>query len=169
MKNTFLIIAFLYSLVMNAQDASFTASVSMDSVLLGNYIEVSFTLKNGKETQFDAPQFEGFQIVGGPNQSSSFQMVNGNVNQEVIYSYYLEPLEIGTYFIPPATVEMEDGFLETTPLEINVYPNPDGIKQSPQQPQNNFHFFDFPRTKPSTPNPPTTPQKPKKKRKIYKM
>ncbi|MEZ4980116.1 MAG: hypothetical protein R2769_00715 [Saprospiraceae bacterium] len=32
----------------------------------------------------------------------------------------------GSYFIEPASIEV-DGVMETLPLEVNVYPNPDGI------------------------------------------
>lgn len=148
-----------------AQEGQFSVAVSTDSLLMGNALEVTFSLKNVKGEQFEAPTFEGFEIVGGPNQSSSFQMVNGDVTQEMSYTYYLQPLDEGTFFIPPASIKTETGYLETQPLEVVVYPNPDGIIQEPNKPRSDFHFFDFPRTKQV---PPAT-QKPKKKRKIYKL
>ncbi len=167
MKGSFLFfILCCFSTSIFAQDAQFTVSVSTDSILLGNYIEVSFTLENAKGSNFDIPEFEGFDVVGGPNQSSSFQMVNGTISQEISYSFYLKPRDIGTYFIPPASIETKDGFLETLPIEVMVHPNPDGIQQTPT-PQQEFRSFGFPFE--NTPQPPTTPKKPKKKRKIYKM
>ena len=153
---------------LQAQEAQFSVSVSTDSLLMGNPLEVTFTLKNTDGKHFEAPVFEGFQIVGGPNQSSSFQMVNGDVSQEMSYSYYLQPVDIGTHYIPPASIETKDGFLETQPIEVIVYPNPDGIQQDFKKPRSNFHFFDFPRGH-QTPAPPNPSTKPKKKRKIYRL
>ena len=158
----------LITYCLHAQDAQFSVSISTDSLLMDNPLEVTFTLKNTDGKRFEAPQFEGFQIVGGPNQSSSFQMVNGDVSQEISYSYYLQPVDIGTHYIPPASIETKDGFLETQPIEIMVYPNPDGIQQNIRKPRSDFHFFDFPRSQPA-PNTPQKPTKSKKKRKIYRM
>ncbi len=158
------------------EGAAFKVEVSTDSVLLGNYIEVTFTLENASMEDFQVPTFEGFQIIGGPNQSSSFNMMNGEVTQKTSYSYYLEPKDIGTYFIPPATVSTGEQVLETIPLELLVVPNPDGIIQQPKSRreslgsdffgQNDFFSRDFFGTPPSQQAP---KKKIKKKRKTYKL
>lgn len=153
----------LITVVSYAQDAKFTATVTIDSVLLGNVIQVSFELKNAKGGQFNPPQFEHFDIVGGPNQSSSFSMVNGDVSQSMSYSYYLQPREVGTFYIEPASINADDTALETMPIEINVYPNPDGVKQDPPKKQMEFDFWSTPRQGEKK------KEKPKKKRKIYRM
>lgn len=146
-----------------AQSASFKVQLSTDSLLLGNYTEVSFTLENANGRNFQAPSFEGFQIVGGPNQSSSFSMVNGAVSQSLSYTYYIEPLEIGNYYIEPASIETDEGILETQPIEVIVVPNPDGIQQRPERKSRSLDLF-----KPLTPVEPT-PKKPRKKRRIYRI
>lgn len=151
-------------------EVKFTVEVNTDSILLGNHFEVSFTLENGKGTDFRAPQFEGFNIVGGPNQSSSFSMVNGDVTQSQSYSFYLEPKDIGNYYIEPASIEVDGQIIETAPVEIIAVPNPDGIKQTPKSNRKNeslFREFDF--GFPTPPEPPTPPAMKKKKRKTYKL
>ena len=149
-----------------AQEATFSVNVSSDSVLLGNYLRVTFLLKNANAQQFDPPTFEDFDVVSGPNTSSSMSVVNGVVSQSVSYSYYVQPRDIGNYYITAASVLVGDKTLETAPVEILVLPNPDGIIQRPQgehAPRTDF-FGNFPPPRPVTP-----PVPPKKKRKIYKM
>lgn len=145
-----------------AQDVSFTVEVSIDSLLLGNTTKVTFTLQNASGTNFNPPDFSGFQIVGGPSQSSSFSMINGAVTQSQSFSYYLEALEIGNFFIAPASVETEEGVLETIPIEILVVPNPDGLEQKAMPKQKSKQQEVMP---PVTP----TPKKSRKKRRIYRI
>ena len=172
----FLVSGFIYA----QEDAKFTVTVSTDSVLLGNYVEVTFTLENAAMEEFQAPVFEGFRIISGPNQSSSFSMMNGKVTQSASYSYYLEPKDIGSYYIAPAFVITEESTLETTPIEILVAPNPDGIIQNPKPKNDVFggdffgrnDFFSrdfFGRDGSDKSTPPKPIKKPKKKRKTYKL
>lgn len=143
MKKLFVVVASFMMISLTAfsqQEAKLTVEISSDSILLGNYIEVKFTIENAAVTNFEAPNFDGFNIVSGPNQSSSMMISNGKVSQSVAYSYYIEPVEVGTYFIQPAFVDTEEGALESIPLEVWVVDNPDGIIQRPQQ-KNSRNFF----------------------------
>lgn len=151
----------------NAQDVKFTVEVSTDSILMGNYFQVTFKMENGAFNNFSAPDFQDFSIVGGPNQSSSMSIINGVSSQSMSYSYYLEPKEEGQFFIEPASVEIEGTILETEPLEIKVVPNPDGIIQTPNRRENRIFdsFFEFP----SFPKGEQKKTKPKKKRKTVKI
>lgn len=156
------------------KDPKFTVRVSNDSILLGNSFEATFTLENAQGTNFQMPEFSNFTIVGGPNQSSSFSMMNGEVTQTISYSFFLKPKDIGNFYVEPASIEVDEMVLETQPLEIIAVPNPDGIIQRPKkrgQEWNDDFFgrsFDF--DMPSTPQPPPTPKtKKKKKRKTYRL
>ena len=136
MKKLFIFLAsfMMISLVaFSQQEAKLTVEVSNDSILLGNYIEVKFIIENASVKNFEAPNFEGFTIVSGPNQSSSMMISNGNVSQTMTYSYYVEPVDVGNYYIQPAFVDTDEGALESMPLEVFVVDNPDGIIQRPQQ------------------------------------
>lgn len=172
------------------QEAKLTVEVSNNSILLGNYVEVKFTIKNASIKNFEAPNFDGFNIVSGPNQSSSMMVSNGKVTQSVAYSYYIEPVELGSYYIQPAFVDTEEGALESMPLEVFVLDNPDGIIQQPQQNNrkdffnrgdlfggdsffggNDFFndFFDGQKNPLLQEDAPTNKKKKKKKRKVYKL
>ncbi len=108
----------------------FEVSVSSDSVLLGNYLEVKFTLRNGEGTNFLAPEFSGFKILNGPNMSQQYSMVGAEVARVVSYAFYVEPQDIGNYYIEPASIEVAGDVYETSPNPILVVPNPDGINQN---------------------------------------
>lgn len=158
-----------WSMAIFAQEGSFTVRVYPESILMGNQLEVQFKLEDVDGSNFQAPQFEGFHIVGGPSQSSSFSMINGQTNRSLTYTYYLEPKEEGNFYIEPASVEVGDKILSTLPVEIIVEANPDGIRQEGRQQQpRSFDFFNMPEL--SVPAPEPTPKtKPKKKRKIYRI
>jgi hypothetical protein len=62
------------------------------------------------------------------------------------YTFYLEPRDIGEYYIEPASVAVGEDILETAPLLIQVFPNPEGLVQppAPRQPAlPNFWNDDF--------------------------
>jgi hypothetical protein len=107
---------------------------------MNNYFTVSFTLENAEGANFMPPAFDEFEVASGPNTSSSMSIMNGQVSQKVTYTYYLRPRDIGNYFIEPASIESDEGVLETLPREVIVLPNPDGIIQQPQQRTQPFNF-----------------------------
>ena len=151
--------------------SEFMVTVSNDSILLGNYFQATFTLKNQSGQDFHPPSFKDYEIVSGPNQSMSSTFINGEMSQTISYSYLLRPKEIGTYYIEPADIQTESGILETVPIEINVFPNPDNIQQDipnqresfdPFEKFNGFDLFEFPSRKENL-------EKKKKKRRVYKI
>lgn len=169
-KTTALLLFAFVQTQAQAQTPEFKVNMNPDtSILLGNRFEVSFSLDNASGQNFQPPSFDGFYIVSGPNQSSSFSMINGETSQSLTYSYYLEPKEAGNYFIEVASIDTGDETLYTLPIEVVVLPNPDGIIQQPTPTQRkSFDFFNpsdiqspFEKSKPKT--------KPKKKRKIYRI
>ena len=126
-------------------EPQFSIEVSNTSVLLGNYFQVTFTLKNGDGNKFEAPTFNDFDIVSGPNQSSSFSMMNGVTTQSISYTYYLQPKDVGNYYVEPAFIEVDGKTLETQPIEILVLENPDGIIEKPKSKSpRQMEFFNFP-------------------------
>jgi len=156
------------------KDPKFTVEVTNDSILLGNSFEVTFILENAQGANFQMPEFADFALVGGPNQSSSFSMVNGDVTQTMSYSFFLEPKDIGNFYVEPASIEIDEIVLETQPIEIIAVPNPDGIiqrsKKRGQEWGDDFFGRSFDFNMPATPEPPATPKKKKKKkRKTYRL
>ena len=72
----FILIALMGVVQSIAQEVSFDAKVSKRSMGLNERLRVDFIMnQNGDD--FTPPDFSGFRVVGGPNQSISNSWVNG--------------------------------------------------------------------------------------------
>lgn len=121
------------------EKAVLTARVSADSIVLGNFFELTITLEGAALRQLEMPALDGFEVVAGPKMSSSMSIINGKVSQTTTHSYFYKPLEIGLYSIPPIFVETDSETMETDPIEIFVVPN-DGTTTGKLQEGNPFEL-----------------------------
>lgn len=135
MTSKILLIVFLFGSLNYAQ--KFYASVDKNKVGLNEQFEISFTFE-GKDinslNNFTPPAFTNFLALSGPNQSTSMQIINGNVSASRTYSYYLQPRSIGKYTIGSASIQFDGGTFKTQPLTIEVVK---GNTQPRQQSNNN--------------------------------
>src|SRR6476620_8032941 len=76
--------------------ARFSASAPK-SVPQNSNFQLSFTLENANGNNLHPPSISDFQVLSGPNTSTSMQWVNGNVTQSVTYNYILRPKNQGTF------------------------------------------------------------------------
>lgn len=102
----------------NAQ-VSFVAKVSKKSLGINERLRVDFEM-NEDGDNFVPPSFNGFNVVGGPNQSISNSWINGRRSYSKTYSYFLAPKSQGTFTINQATIEIEDQIYKTTPVKVTV-------------------------------------------------
>jgi len=103
------------------QDApSFEARADAREVLLGSYFEVTFSLRDGDGSNFQAPSFRDFVVVAGPSRSISTRIINGQVTRQMSYSYSLKPRRIGRFSIGAASIEVGGNTLRTEPVSISV-------------------------------------------------
>lgn len=131
-KNIYFSLLFvLSSLSILAQDAKLIVEISNDTLLIGNYIQVKFTLENFGG-QFEMPELDGLRVISGPNTSSSMSMINGEIEQSSSYAFYLEPLDVGISTIGSSYIVTEQGTLESQPITLFVQSNPDGVQLNPQ-------------------------------------
>ena len=73
-----------------AQGVSFEAKVSKRTLGLNERLRVDFIMnENGDD--FTPPNFDGFRVVLGPNQSISNSWVNGKRSFSKTYTYFLTP------------------------------------------------------------------------------
>ena len=111
-----------------AQDPTLKVS-SPRQVSVGQKFQVVFE-SNAEGKNFTAPSFEGFNVVGGPFQSSSssFQMVNGSMSHSVsvTYTYALMAYQEGTFHIGPATLTVKGNKITSQPFDIAVGPDNGG-------------------------------------------
>lgn len=118
MKKLLFVITVLFHVSLFAQ-TQFVASVSKNSLGINERLRVDFAM-NEDGDNFNPPAFEGFRIVGGPNQSVSYSWVNGRKSFEKTYSYFLQPLKKGTFVIKQATIEINGQVYKTSPLKVTV-------------------------------------------------
>jgi len=116
----FLIILFNFnnSLFSQSDSLSFYTKVSKKTLVINEQFRVDFKF-NADGSDFNPPNFEGFRVVGGPNQSVSNLYVNGKRKYNKTYSYFLVPIKKGLLSIGTATIEY-DRVYETKSVNINV-------------------------------------------------
>jgi len=102
-----------------AQDLKFTASVSKTEAGTGEQIEITFSV-NGNGDRFTPPDMNGFQVIGGPNQSTSMEMINGNTTVNLSVSYLLLAVKEGEFTIGPATIVVNGRKLTSNSIKIKV-------------------------------------------------
>ena len=109
-----------------AQDNPTLTVSAKKQVVVGERFQVVFEA-NGESRNFQAPTFEGFNVVGGPftSSSSSIQMVNGSVTRSTrnSYTYALQASREGTFRIGSASVTIEGNKVSSEPFEIKVLPD----------------------------------------------
>lgn len=111
----------------------FTASAGRTEVATGEEFQIDFTV-NANATDFNPPNFEGFQVLSGPNQSQSMFDNNGVVSVSNSYSYILAATKVGTFIIGPATINAGGKVLRSNPVRLNVVKG-HAVQQNSQQVQ----------------------------------
>lgn len=114
---------FLFAIPVVAQDVTFEASVDKNPVAVGDQFSLSLVINNagtsgGKNLRL--PDLSKFHMMGGPNQSTSMQFVNGAVSSSVTYTYILQPKETGKFTIGSAIVEVNSKEYRTNPIMLEV-------------------------------------------------
>lgn len=98
---------------------SFTARVSKSTVSVGERFQVVYTAE-GNANHFQAPKFPNFQVLSGPNTSTSMQWVNGNYSSSKSYSFILRALEEGSFSIDPASIQVNGKKMAAGPIQMTV-------------------------------------------------
>jgi hypothetical protein len=131
MKIKYFILTFLLlsTNLLFAQDVKFTASVNKNEVGTGEQFQIDFSV-NGNADGFAPPSFGNFQVLSGPNVSTSMESINGSTTVSNSYSYILMPVKEGEFTIGPATATINGHRISTNSIKIKV------VKGRPV-PQNN--------------------------------
>ena len=97
----------------------FDARVSKETLGVNERLRVDFEM-NQDGDNFRPPSFQGFTVVGGPNQSISKQWVNGKASFSKTFSYFLQPNATGSLKIGQAEIDIDGTTYKTLPVEITV-------------------------------------------------
>ena len=113
------ILFFVMSIGVAQAQVLFVAKASKKTLGINERLRIDFEM-NEDGDNFVPPSFNGFNVVGGPNQSVSNSWINGKRTYSKTYSYFLAPKSQGTFTINQATIEIDDQVYKTTPLKILI-------------------------------------------------
>ena len=123
-KKILILFLAINSYVLSAQ-VNFEATVSKSKLALNERLRIDFVM-NQNGDNFSPPEFENFQIIGGPNQSIKTSYVNGERKFSKTYSYFLKPLKKGTLKINQASIEIDGEIYKSLQIEVLIT---DSVKQ----------------------------------------
>ena len=129
------IIAIIFALTYNLEaqsDVTFK-TICKKQVYVGEQFQVSYEL-NGDGKDFKSPNFNNFEVIGGPftSTSSSIQVINGSVTRTntQTYSFHLRAIKEGKFMLPQASVTVDKKRITSDPFEINVISDGDSSNET---------------------------------------
>ena len=129
---TLLLATFTY---VKADEVTFTASAP-GAVVMGETFRLQYTINTHNAKSFRVGNITDFDILSGPNQSSSTStsIVNGvrTSSRTLTFTCILRPKQQGTFTIPAATITAEGKQLTSKELTVKVLP-PDQRGSASQQ------------------------------------
>jgi hypothetical protein len=103
---------------------SFRASVDRTSIGLGETVTLNLVFENGTPRAWPTvPTIKDLDVVGVPNQSSNFSMINGQTTTTITLSYILRPRKEGEYQIPACEADVDGRRLASQPVTFKVVKN----------------------------------------------
>ncbi|MCG9971114.1 BatD family protein [Christiangramia crocea] len=120
MKLKYLILGFLlFTAGLVQAQVRFEAKVSREKLGINERLRVDFEM-NEDGDNFKPPSFDGFTVVGGPNQKISTSILNGKMEYSKTYSFYLQPKSRGNLTIGQAEIVIDDKTYKTSPLTVEI-------------------------------------------------
>ena len=119
LKHFIYILVFILGCGFSQAQIKFDAKVSKTRLGINERLRIDFEM-NKDGDNFNPPNFEGFRVVGGPNQAVSNSWINGKRSYSKTYSYFLSPQSKGKLTIGQATIEIDGQTFKTMPIDIQV-------------------------------------------------
>ncbi|RLD18810.1 MAG: protein BatD [Caldiserica bacterium] len=113
------ILLFVLSCGLTQAQVTFVAKVSKSTLGINERLRVDFEM-NKDGDNFKPPSFDGFKVVGGPNQAISNSYLNGKRSYSKTYSYFLSPKAQGKFTIKQATIEIGNEVYKTLPIQVVI-------------------------------------------------
>ncbi len=134
-----LIILLFYNLVGHSQNVDIQIKAPK-AVEVGEQFQVVYEV-NDNVTGFENTSFPDFDLLGGPSQSKSHQIIsnNGKIINEVniSFSYYLRAKKVGKFTVNPIAVVVGGKKYKSKPLVIEVVASSNGNASTGNTNKNN--------------------------------
>ncbi len=99
---------------------------------MGDIFTYRTTLENVRGN-VESPDFSDFDVVFGPSQSSSMQIVNGQQSSTLTISYTLKPRSVGKFTIPASKASAQGKVYTSRAIEIEVIKGSNAQTQQQQK------------------------------------
>ncbi len=109
----------------------FEAKLSKNKLGVNERLRVDFEM-NKDGDNFNPPNFDNFQVVGGPTQFVNQSWVNGVRSFAKTYTYFLTPKKTGKLTIGQASIEIDGETYKTVPVAVEIT----SAVQRPNDPDN---------------------------------
>lgn len=126
------LLLFILTTSIATAQVKFEAKVSKNKLGVNERLRVDFEM-NQDGDNFNPPDFAGFTVIGGPNQSVSNSWINGKRSFKKTYTYFLAPKKRGNFTLSQATININNEIYKTTPVKIQVIAAVD-IPKDPNDP-----------------------------------
>ena len=93
---------------------------------LDEAVQLTIKIDSPGQNRLAPPRFQldNLQIVQGPSQSTSIQVINGVMSQSQSFSWLVQPQKLGRARVHSAVVEIGGQRLELAPVDLQVVENP---------------------------------------------
>jgi hypothetical protein len=110
--------------LLSAQEKAPTIRVEMttDTVVVGKAFKMRITVEN-HQGRIIPPELEALTMVGGPSQSSSYSLINGEMTQLAEYNFTLIAEKAGEFNLGPAISKGNDSQIATDDIILIVVPD----------------------------------------------
>jgi hypothetical protein len=109
------------------QDPTVRAELCSDTIMVGHQFTLTYIVDGGQVNSLSDPDLTAFNLLSGPNTSSSMSFINGQMSAKSSVNFVLQARVPGDYIIEPATLTIDGEQVEVEPLNIHVIENPDGV------------------------------------------
>jgi hypothetical protein len=99
---------------------SFRLTVDAQKVVQNSAFQVRYTLNGANGNNFSASNFSPFEVVGGPQQSSSTSIINGTISKKQSISYDLYATKVGKYTIPAGSIVVNGKKITSNSITVEV-------------------------------------------------
>jgi len=139
MKNRITVLIFctlsFWAIAANAQDATVRVELCSDTVMVGHQFTLTYIVNGGQVNGLSDPDLTAFNLLSGPNTSSSMSIINGQMSAKSSVNFVLQARTPGDFTIEPATLTINGEQIQVEPLNIHVIENPDGVLLEDLMPQ----------------------------------
>jgi hypothetical protein len=118
-----------------AEEITVHAAVDRNVINLDDVLNFTVTIEGTRDfPDVPAPESEGFIIISGPSQSSSIQIINGEMSANKQVQWRLAPTRAGQQSIPPVKINYRRKVYQTKAITVTVNPAPQAVQPAPGLP-----------------------------------